>query len=246
MPRSWPRSTRPRRSDRPARAGEAFLCCVAKPLGDLRHVCRDELLLVLPHVLPAANCGRVSPTIPTHRKGEFFVAILAGCPLLIGMFTLLGGTLLTATSGALEIGNGDGIVRYGRLRRCGLCYFAAAGVKIAAPSNLLFAFFLILMGFMNDLIMAWRGRCVRTLAATTPQRFPCAMNMPGNLFGAASTLLVTGLIMKHIPEPNNILVCFTMYGIVYFIGVLGFSSIDPTKPIVDEMRTSRRMPIEEP
>jgi sugar phosphate permease len=58
-----------------------------------------------------------------------------------------------------------------------------------------------------------------------------AMNMFGNLVGAVSTLLVTGLIMKKYPGTDGILICFTMYGIVYFLGVGLWLLIDPTKPI---------------
>ena len=47
-----------------------------------------------------------------------------------------------------------GMIGYGG---AGICYFAAAGVKLADPDNLfLFAFFLIMMGFMNDNICSPR------------------------------------------------------------------------------------------
>jgi hypothetical protein len=62
------------------------------------------------------------------------------------------------------------------------------------------------------------------------------MNMFGNLVGAVSTLLVTGLIMKHYDHDRTtgIVTCFTMYGIVYFLGVGLWLLIDPTKPIEEE------------
>jgi hypothetical protein len=57
------------------------------------------------------------------------------------------------------------------------------------------------------------------------------MNMFGNLVGAVSTLLVTGLLTKKYPGTEGILICFTMYSIVYFLGVGIWLFIDPTKPI---------------
>jgi hypothetical protein len=114
----------------------------------------------------------------------------------------------------------------------GLCYFAAAGVKLADPDNLfLFAFFLILMGFMNDLIMAPAWAVCQDIGRDYAATVSGAMNMFGNLVGAVSTLLVTGLIMKNYTGTQGILICFTMYGCVYFLGVGLWLLIDPTKPI---------------
>jgi hypothetical protein len=56
--------------------------------------------------------------------------------------------------------------------------------------------------------------------------------MFGNLVGAVSTLLITGLLMKNYPGKEGILICFTMYGIVYFLGVGIWLLIDASKPIV--------------
>jgi sugar phosphate permease len=114
----------------------------------------------------------------------------------------------------------------------GVCYFAAAGVRVADPSNLfLFAFFLILMGFFNDLIMAPAWAVCQDVGRDYAATVSGAMNMFGNLVGAVTTLLVTGLIMQENPGTKGILICFTMYGVVYFLGVGLWLLIDPTKPI---------------
>jgi len=169
-------------------------------------------------------------------SGTLMLNLLAGCPLLIGMFgCLLGGTLsdrYIKRTGDKKWGRRMfGMIGYGG---AGLCYFAAAGVKMADPDNLfLFAFFVILMGFMNDLIMAPAWAVCQDIGRDYAATVSGAMNMFGNLVGAVSTLLITGLIMKKYQndEPRGIIICFTMYGIVYFIGVGIWMLIDPTKPI---------------
>ena len=166
--------------------------------------------------------------------GTLLLALLAGCPLLIGMFgCLLGGTLsdrYIRRTGDRKWGRRlFGMIGYGG---AGLAYFAAAGVKLTAPDNLfLFAFFLILMGFMNDLIMgpAW-ATCQdigRDYAATVSG----TMNMFGNLVGAVSGILVTGLITENYPGTPGIVTAMTLYGVVYFVGVGIWLFIDASKPI---------------
>jgi sugar phosphate permease len=171
--------------------------------------------------------------------GRCLVALLAGCPLLIGMFgCLLGGSL----SDRYIRRTGDrkwGRRLFGMLgySGAGLCYFAAAGVKIADPDNLfLFALFLVLMGFMNDLIMAPAWAVCQDIGRDYAATVSGTMNMFGNLVGAVSTLFVTGLLLKNFPGTQGILICFVMYGIVYFVGVGLWLLIDPTKPIDDTAR----------
>lgn len=174
------------------------------------------------------------PEWEATNRGKILLALLAGCPLLIGMFgCLLGGILsdrYIRRTGDRKWGRRlFGMIGYGG---AGLCYFAAAGVRVNDASNLfLFAFFVILMGFFNDLIMAPAWAVCQDVGRDYAATVSGAMNMFGNLVGAVSTLLVTGLIMKHNPGTNGIVICFTMYGIVYFLGVGLWLLIDPTKPI---------------
>jgi len=169
--------------------------------------------------------------------GKILLALLAGCPLLVGMFgCLLGGILsdrYIRKTGDRKWGRRlFGMIGYAA---AGLCYFAAAGVRRADPDNLfLFAFFLILMGFMNDLIMAPAWAVCQDIGRDYAATVSGAMNMFGNLVGAVSTLLVTGLLLKHYPGTQGILICFTMYGVVYFAGVGLWLLIDATKPIEPE------------
>ncbi len=176
-------------------------------------------------------------------NGRILLALLAGCPLLIGMFgCLLGGTLsdrYIRRTGDRKWGRRlFGMIGYGG---AGLCYFAAAGVKLADPDNLfLFAFFLVLMGFMNDLIMAPAWAVCQDIGRDYAATVSGAMNMFGNLVGAVSTLLITGLLMKKYPGTQGILICFTMYGVVYFLGVGLWLLIDPTKPIAGDSEPASR------
>jgi len=182
-------------------------------------------------------------------SGTLMLNLLAGCPLLIGMFgCLLGGTLsdrYIRRTGDLKWGRRlFGMIGYGG---AGLCYFAAAGVTLAAPGNLfLFAFFVILMGFMNDLIMAPAWAVCQDIGRDYAATVSGAMNMFGNLFGGVSTLLITGLIREKYQhdETTGILICFTMYGCVYFLGVGIWLLIDPTKPIEEAVATPHA--VEEP
>jgi MFS family permease len=166
--------------------------------------------------------------------GTMLLALLAGCPLLVGMFGCLAGGIFSdryiRRTGDRKWGRRlPGMVGYAG---AGLCYLAAAGVKLNDPSNLfLFAFFLIMMGFCNDLIMAPAWAVCQDVGRDYAATVSGTMNMFGNLVGAVSTLLVTGLLTKKYPGTEGILICFTMYSIVYFLGVGIWLFIDPTKPI---------------
>ncbi len=194
--------------------------------------CWYFLMYFLPREMQRAFADRT-----TTLDGRLLVALLAGCPLLIGMFgCLAGGTLsdrYIRRTGDRKWGRRlFGMIGYGG---AGLCYFAAAGVRLADPDNLLlFAGCLILMGFMNDLIMAPAWAVCQDVGRDYAATVSGAMNMFGNLVGAVSTLFITGMLMKNFPGTKGIVICFTMYGIVYFLGVGLWLLIDPTKPIEEE------------
>jgi ACS family glucarate transporter-like MFS transporter len=168
--------------------------------------------------------------------GRAVVALLAGCPLLVGMFgCLLGGVL----SDRYIRRTGDrkwGRRLFGMLgyAGAGLFYLAAVGVKLADPGNLfVFAGCLIMMGFMNDLIMAPAWAVCQDIGRDYAATVSGAMNMFGNLVGAVSGILVTGLIIQSVPGTTGILICLTMYAVVYFLGVGLWLLIDPTKPVAE-------------
>lgn len=172
--------------------------------------------------------------------GKILLALLSGMPLLVGMLgCLLGGIL----SDVYIRRTGDrkwgrrllGMVGYGG---AGLCYLAAAGVKWYDPDNLwLFVFFIILMGFMNDLIMAPAWATCQDIGQSYAATVSGTMNMVGNLFGAVTGILVTGLIedtYKGNGTSDWMIYCFILYSAVYFLGVIAWMFIDASKPIASE------------
>ena len=184
--------------------------------------------------------GELKSQFPEWNKsvgGKLMLALLSGAPLLIG----IGGCYLGGILSDLYIkSTGDrkwgrrilGMVGYGG---AGLCYFAAAGVKFADPNNLwLFAGLVILMGFMNDLIMAPAWATCQDIGQKYAATVAGTRNMVGNLVGAVSGIFVTGWIRKHYPDTDGILILFTIYGTVYFLGVGLWLFIDASKPIVPD------------
>ncbi len=173
----------------------------------------------------------------TTPGGKILLALLTGSPLLIGMVgCLLGGILsdrYIRRTGDRKWGRRlFGMIGYGG---AGLCYFAAAGVKIVDPDNLfVFAFFLVLMGFMNDLIMAPAWAVCQDVGQQYAGTVSGAMNMCGNLFGAVFGILVTGMITKAYSGSTGIIACLVLYGVVYFLGVGLWLCIDPTQPIAPD------------
>jgi len=92
---------------------------------------------------------------------------------------------------------------------------------------------LIAMGFFNDLIMAPAWAVCQDIGQEYAATVSGAMNMVGNLIGAVSGIFFTGLVMtsKSVPESQKIVICFTTYAVVYFIGVGLWCLIDASKPI---------------
>ncbi|MGL4421309.1 MAG: MFS transporter [Gemmataceae bacterium] len=168
-------------------------------------------------------------------KGKLLIALLSGSPLLIGSFgCLLGGTLsdrLIRRTGNRKWGRRIvGMIGYGG---AGMCYLAAAAVLYYDPKNLfLFAFFLVLMGFMNDLIMAPAWAVCQDVGQQYAATVSGTMNMVGNLLGAVTGIFVTGHLTKAYPGTNGILICFGLYSFVYFCGVIAWLFIDASRPLI--------------
>jgi ACS family glucarate transporter-like MFS transporter len=192
------------------------------------------LMYYLPSTLKAQY-----PEWNSSDRGILLLALLAGAPLLIGM----GGCLLGGYLTDWYIGR-TGDRKWGRrifamagYGLAGVCYLAAAGTKAYDPKNMwLFAGCLILVGFFNDLIMGPSWAAAQDIGRRYAAIVSGTMNMVGNL-GAAVGNLVTGLILSAYTvdkevQPNGYIVCFTMYAIVYGLGVLSWLLIDPTQPIV--------------
>ncbi len=172
-----------------------------------------------------------------YAEGKMALALLSGAPLIIGMFgCLLGGMLsdrYIRRTGDRKWGRRVlGMVGYSG---AGACYLAAAGVKLGDPDNLLaYAGLLILMGFMNDLIMAPAWAVCQDIGQNYAATVAGTMNMVGNLFGAVSGILVTGLMLKHFPGNTGILYLFSLYAVIYFVGAGLWLFIDADKPISPE------------
>jgi MFS transporter, ACS family, glucarate transporter len=172
-------------------------------------------------------------------NGRMLLALLAGSPLLIGMFgCLAGGTisdwLIKKTGSRRYARQTPGVIGYGT---AGLCYAAAAAANYYDPSNLwLFAGLLILMGFFNDLIMAPAWAVAQDIGQEYSATVSGAMNMFGNLVGSVSGIFFTGQIMKNYPV-DGIIICFCTYTVVYFIGAGLWLAIDPTKPVASEQQS---------
>jgi len=195
---------------------------------------------------PAA-IKKAYPEYNATEGGKVILALLSGAPLLIGMIgCLLGGVLsdfYIKRTGNRKWGRRIfGMLGYGM---AGLCYFLAIWGKHELPGNLwAYAIPLVLMGFFNDLIMAPAWATAQDIGGRYAATVSGAMNMFGNLFGAVSGILVTGLIMKDytvnkgLPDEmvleRGYVVCFAMYGIVYFLGAISWLFIDASKPIVPE------------
>lgn len=172
--------------------------------------------------------------------GRLLLALLTGAPLLIGMIgCFLGGTLsdrYIKRTGDRKWGRRlVGMVGYGG---AAVCYFAAAGVRWADPGNLgLFAGLLILMGFMNDLIMAPAWATCQDIGQKYAATVAGTMNMVGNLAGAVVGIFVTGWVRKTYPGDDGIFILFSIYGSVYLLGVVSWLFIDASKPIIPDDHT---------
>jgi len=179
--------------------------------------------------------------------GKLLLALLSGAPLLVGMAgCFLGGFLsdrYIRRTGDRKWGRRIyGMIGYAG---AGVCYFLAIGGKMYDPDNLwVYAVPLLMMGFFNDLIMAPAWATAQDIGGRYAATVSGAMNMFGNLFGAVLGIFVTGMILtahtenpgtkEEVVQNSGYIICFAIYGIVYFVGVVSWLFIDASKPIVPE------------
>ena len=177
--------------------------------------------------------------------GRVWLALFSGAPLIVGMLgCYLGGVMsdrYIRRTGDRKWGRRImGMIGYSM---AGVCYLAAIGAKLAAPDNVwALAVPLMLMGFFNDLIMAPAWATCQDIGRQYAATVSGAMNMVGNLVGAVTGILVTGLILsaytvnpgtkEEVVRPEGYAICFAVYAVVYFAGVGLWLLIDASKPVV--------------
>jgi MFS family permease len=181
------------------------------------------------------------PQWNTNDGGKLMLALLAGAPLLVGMAGCLLGGLLTdwyiRRTGDRKWGRRTfGMLGYGL---AGVCYATAA---FSTGDLWLFAGCLIMVGFTNDLMMAPSWATAQDIGRRYSAIVSGTMNMVGNL-GAALGNFTTGRILKNHPrtvdangvsDDSGYIYCFTLFALVYGLGVLAWLFIDPTKPVVPD------------
>jgi MFS transporter, ACS family, glucarate transporter len=183
----------------------------------------------------------------TGDMAKVQLALLTGGPLLLGMAGCYLGGLLT-----------DYFVRrsgrkWGR-RVCGVVGFGLASASYlaavagASTGNVwLFAGFIALAGFFNDLTMATSWATCQDIGRRYAAIVAGSMNMIGNL-GGTLTNFVTGMIVKHHqPEPGmppdaagqdrlmqGYMICLTLYAVAFALGAVFWLRIDASKPLVGD------------
>jgi MFS transporter, ACS family, glucarate transporter len=178
------------------------------------------------------------PDLSATDSGKLLQALIGGSPLLVGMLGCVLGGVLTdryvRRTGDRKWGRRVfGMLGYGM---AGVCYLMAS---LFTGNFWIFAGCLMLVGFFNDLIMSSAWATCQDVGRRFAAIVSGCMNMVGNL-GATIGLLVTGLILKDYKD--NLAVgyrtCFTLYAIIYVVGVLLWLKIDASKPIVPDEPTS--------
>lgn len=192
------------------------------------------------------------PAMSATNNGKLMVAVIAGSPMLLGMAGCILGGILT-----------DRYVRRTGDRKWGRRIYGMIGYGMAGVSYLMaaifignfwaFAFFVMMMGFFNDLIMGSAWATCQDIGRRYAAIVAGCMNMIGNLAGAL-TNFVTGSVLKYYepaggffslamgsePQPfedrqaTGITIMFVTYAIVYGIGVLLWLKIDASQPIVPD------------
>ncbi|MGL6094943.1 MAG: MFS transporter [Fimbriiglobus sp.] len=167
------------------------------------------------------------------------VALVGGGPLLVGMFgCFLGGVLsdrYIRRTGNRRWGRRlYGMLGYGL---AGAAYLAAAALT-GAGNFWWLAGCLVLVGFFNDLIMGPAWAATQDIGGRYSAIVGGSMNMIGNL-GAVLGIQATGRILKAytadgVVLPAGYTVCFTVYAVVYALGVVSWLMIDTTKPVAPD------------
>jgi MFS family permease len=185
------------------------------------------------YYLPGTFKGQF-PSWNQSDGGKMLLALLGGAPMLVGMAGCLIGGVLT-----------DRYIRRTGDRKWGRRIFAMFGYGMAGICYLtasqftdslwVFAICIMLVGFFNDWIMGPSWAACQDIGQRYSAIVSGTMNMVGNL-GAVLGIQVTGRILKHYTVDGNIasegyIVLFTIYGLVYFLGVGAWMLIDASKPI---------------
>jgi MFS family permease len=188
----------------------------------------------------------------TTNEGKLLVALIAGSPMLVGMAGCIIGGILT-----------DRYVRRTGDRKWGRRIYAMIGYGMAGVSYLMaaifignfwvFAVFVMMMGFFNDLIMGSAWATCQDVGRRYAAIVSGCMNMIGNLAGALTNFITGSVLKAYEPaggaismvtgtesfpfedrQATGITIMFVTYAIVYGIGVLLWLKIDASKPIVPD------------
>ncbi len=171
----------------------------------------------------------------TTANGKLLVALIAGSPLIVGMFGCVLGGILT-----------DRYVRRTGDRKWGRRIFPMFGYGMAGACYLLAAAFfesnfwafaacMMMMGFFNDLVMGSAWATCQDVGQRYAAIVSGSMNMIGNL-GAALGNFITGSVFeahKH-NQVVAVRIMFSVYAVLYGVGVLLWLKIDASKPIVPD------------
>jgi MFS family permease len=179
------------------------------------------------------------PDANSTDGGKIMLALLGGAPMLVGMAGCILGGILTdryiRRTGDRKWGRRV-FAMFGYLI-AGICYLSATA--FSGPESLWpFAICVMLVGFFNDFIMGPSWAAAQDIGRRYSAIVSGTMNMVGNL-GAVLGIQVTGRIIRaytdeatNQTDPAGYTVLFTVYALVYFLGVGSWLLIDATKPIV--------------
>lgn len=195
------------------------------------------------------------PAAGADLGSRVLVALVAGGPLLVGVFGCLLGGYLTDRHVRRTGDRKWGRRLYGMLGYGGGAVFYGVAVFGAVNGNMwVFAAGVALAGFSNDLIMGPAWAVCQDIGRRYAAIVAGCMNMIGNL-GAALTILVTDQIIQarvtaaKAAAPavgrteaeavdaglvEGYQINLVIYAAVYLVGVFLWLLIDPNKPVVPD------------